>query len=285
MTRLHDAQLAGRWYAGSRAALEAQLTRLFSSVPSGVQPGPTAAVVVPHAGYQYSGSAAAHAYAKLRGLDCRRTVILAPSHHVAMRGVAMLDWDGFTTPLGTVRIDRAAVSALCQQPLFCIDAAPFAGEHALEIQLPFVRSVLPDVPVLPLLVGHLAAGDAAQLAAALQQQCDRQTLCIVSSDLTHYGRHFDYVPFAARDADSVKRQLHDLDQPAIDAVCAADGAAFHAYVAATGATICGRAPIEVFLSLHQRRSRGALLSYYTSLDLTGDYEHSVSYAAIHVPPG
>ena len=99
----------------------------------------------------------------------------------------------------------------------------------------------------------------------------------------HYGWRFVYLPFPAAGPAQVALALRTLDMGAIERVCAGDAAGFSEYIEDTGATICGRVPIAVFLTLHRQRSLGRLLSYYTSLDVTGDYEHSVSYASIAFP--
>ncbi|GIW43575.1 MAG: hypothetical protein KatS3mg077_0857 [Candidatus Binatia bacterium] len=282
MKRVHDARLAGRWYSGDAYALRRDIeARLERACPlPHVTP---AAVVVPHAGYMYSGDAAACAYALVRPRKVERVVILAPSHYALFRGAVTLDWDGFRTPLGIVPVDRASVAGLLDLAWVREDPAPFGPEHSLEIQLPFLQVVLPDVPVVPLLVGEVGKEDARRWGRELSERWGGETLVVVSSDLTHYGARFDYLPFPPRNADSVRGQLQALDGEAIARICLGDFEAFHDFVEATGATICGRNPITLFLAAHARRTSGVLLRYYTSLDVTGDYEHVVSYASIAFP--
>jgi MEMO1 family protein len=283
MTRIKRSTLAGTWYAAGAARLQEQVDELLR----GAHPAPLsvrlAGVVVPHAGYVYSGRAAAMGYVCLSCAAYQRVVILAPSHFAGFRGVALLDADGFETPLGNVAIDREAVDVLKGQPLFREDPAPYADEHSLEIQLPFLQRVLPGARVVPVLVGSLQDDDYAPVAAVLRRLAGSDTVFIVSSDFVHYGWRFAYVPFPADGAAQVRAGLRALDTGAIDCVCAGDAAGFRRYVADTGATICGRMPIAVFLTLHARRTPGQLLAYYTSLDVTQDYEHSVSYASIAFP--
>jgi len=275
-------ELAGTWYARDESSLRRQIDDLLCS--AGTEPSPPlTGLIVPHAGYVYSGRAAAAGYAGLQSAQYRRAVILAPSHVAAFRGVALLAVESFVTPLGIVRVDRHGVETLGQTPVFHYDAHPFYGEHALEIQLPFLQRVLPEALVVPALVGSLGAHDLAVAAAGLQQLIDDSTLFIVSSDFTHYGWRFGYLPFPADGAQAVRAGLRNLDMGAIDRVCVGDAAAFGRYVSETGATICGHVPIELFLTMHAQRSGGKLLTYYTSLDVTGDYEHCVSYASIAFP--
>ncbi len=283
MTRTKRSTLAGTWYAAGEARLREQVDALLQAA----QPAPLATrlagLVVPHAGYVYSGRAAAAGYVCLTAAAYQRAVILAPSHFAGFRGAALLDVDGFETPLGTVAVDRDALAALLRQPLFREDAAPYRDEHSLEIQLPFLQRVLPSARVVPVLIGGLSDDDYVTVAAALRVLAAADTLFVVSSDFVHYGWRFDYVPFPAAGAEQVRRGLRALDMGAIECVCAGDAAGFRRYVADTGATICGRMPIGVFLTLHARRTAGRLLTYYTSLDVTQDYEHCVSYASIAFP--
>lgn len=280
MARVKASSLAGRWYAGDAITLREQVDRLLEAAEPASVTGPLVGLVVPHAGYVYSGRAAAVGYATLRSGAYRRAVIIAPSHFSRFRGVALLDVECFSTPLGVVPVDTGGVAMLVGRPLLRDDAEPYLEEHALEIQLPFLQRVLPEVSVLPMLVGDLVDDDDAKLADVLRTLADAHTVFIVSSDFVHYGRRFDYLPFPSRGAEAVRAGLRDLDMGAIERVCAGDAAGFDRYVTATGATICGRVPIRLFLTMTGQDAPGTLLMYYTSLDVTGDYEHCVSYASI-----
>jgi len=284
MARTKHSTLAGRWYAGSAARLQAEVDGLLAEMePHAPATGPLLAVVVPHAGYMYSGRAAAAAYASVARTPCERVVILAPSHYAWFRGVAVLDVDGFETPLGTVAVDRDGAARLRSSSLIVERPDAFADEHSLEIQLPFLQRTVPTARVVPALVGDLVGGDAAELGAVFAALADDRTLFVVSSDFVHYGRRFDYVPFPSAGAEQVRAALHQLDMGAIERVCAGDGAGFEHYVAETGATICGRHPIRLFLAMPPTPHHGQLLTYYTSLEVTGDFEHVVSYASIAFP--
>jgi len=284
MTRAQSSHLAGTWYAAGTERLRMQVDELLATAAVALQGAmPCAGIVVPHAGYAYSGRAAAAAYALLRGGDYRRAVILAPSHYAAFRGVALPDVEAFETPLGVTPVDRSALALLRAAPLFRCDPEPYQREHAFEIQLPLLQRVLPHIAVVPALLGGFGAADYVPVAATLAQLADASTLFVVSSDLVHYGSRFDYLPFPPAGVQAVRSGVRALDMGAIERVCAGDAAGFLDYIASTGATICGRVPIATFLVLHAGRTPGTLLAYETSLDITGDYEHSVSYASIAFP--
>jgi AmmeMemoRadiSam system protein B len=279
--RVQRNTLAGTWYPADAETLGRTIDTLLDQAADAEIHCPHAAVV-PHAAYQYSGAVAAAAYRQWRGAPYTRAVILAPSHRVPFRGAATTDAAAFETPLGRVDVDPAT-RELTRFPLVQCNPQPFHGEHSLEIQLPLLQRVLPRARVVPLLLGDFTAADCRSVRPVLDRLAGPQTLFIASSDFTHYGWRFGFEPFPARDAASVSRQLAALDQGAIAPVLAGDATGFQDYVAATGATICGRMPIAVLLTWLGPHPRGALLAYQTSLDLTGDYEHSVSYAAIVFP--
>jgi MEMO1 family protein len=271
-------QLAGRWYPGEPDVLAATIRDLLAA---GGPPRPdVAAILVPHAAYQYSGAVAARAFAAVAGAPPARAVVLAPSHYAAFRGLALLPLEGYRTPLGVVRIDGDAVAQLAGAPLARKNPAVFMREHALEAQLPWLQAVAPGCTVVPVLVGTLEWGDAETLAGALAPLLGAGTLLCVSSDLVHYGSRFDYLPVPPTDAATVAAAVRRVDEAALARIEARDPAGFAAVVADTGATICGRHAIAIALHALPPAARGRRLGYTTSLALTGDHEHSVSYAAV-----
>lgn len=277
--RTKQSTLAGTWYPGRADELRRTVDGFLAETSSEGAASPLG-LIVPHAGYQYSGLVAGAAYRRLRNVACTRVVLLAPSHRMSYRGVVVPDVDAFETPLGQVRLDGVVPDLPRDQPLVRIDLAPFQGEHSLEIQLPFVQRVLPSATVVPLLFGDLESQDHPALRPTIDRLADDRTVFVISSDFTHYGWRFGYEPFPADDAATVRDRLGELDRGAIDPILRGDALAFRRYLDGTGATVCGQIPIMAFLTWVDRRHRGELLAYRTSLDVTGDYEHSVSYAAI-----
>jgi AmmeMemoRadiSam system protein B len=280
--RVKRSTLAGSWYPKHAATLRATVDELLERAP-GATGDRWVGALVPHAGYQYSGAVAAHAYRQLSRVPATRVVILAPSHRGAYRGIAVPDLDAFETPLGQVRV-HPATGELVESSFVRLDDAPFHGEHSLEIQLPFVQRVLPDASVVPLLAGSLFDEDYDSVAALLERMADASTVFVISSDLTHYGWRFDYVPFRPASPEEARRMLRDLDMGAIDPVLRCDPDGFEQYLERTGDTVCGRVPVRAFLTWARASLGGTLLDYRTSLDVTGDYEHCVSYAAIAFGP-
>lgn len=270
--------VAGTWYPAGRDALASLVDRLLD----GVAAGSARAVIAPHAGYAYSGPLAAAALRALEMSGCRRVILLGPSHHFGFAGAAVPDAaSACRTPLGDLPIDRDAVATLAASPGFRADDRIFAPEHALESELPFLQRLVPDgVPVVPILLGGGASrADAFGVAHAVAPLLDDDgTRVVVSSDFTHYGPRFGYVPFAQR----VPERIEALDRGALAAIEAGDADAFARYVDTTGATICGRRAIDVLLHLPVGAG-GRTVGYDTSGRQTGQWDHSVSYAAVSFP--
>jgi MEMO1 family protein len=280
---IHSSSLAGSWYPADPDELRADIER-FLGEERRTDPA-LRAIIVPHAGYRYSGKTAGAAFARVGCARWRRAVVVAPSHYHAFTGAAVFPGAGFATPLGVVRVDRQATQMLTTYDRFTATARPYAREHALEIELPFLQVLDPSIELVPVLVGTVddSAGLAA-LAPGLGALDDGETLFVISSDFTHYGAQFGYLPFSPAGAEYVSAELRRLDFGAMDRIRAGDADGFERYVQATGITICGRGPITAFLQLCARRLVGEVAAYSTSLDVTGDYEHSVSYAALVFHP-
>lgn len=268
--------VAGQFYPGSPDALEKEVRGFLDAAPRKKVEGRIVGLVSPHAGYAYSGATAAYGYGLLKGRGFTRAVVLAPTHRVGFRGAAVTDSAVYRTPLGDVPVDRAACDELSGNPGYVTLPRAHEGEHSLEVQLPFLQETLGTFTLVPVVVGEVDPGDYATIAAPLRKLLDAKTVIVASSDFTHYGANFGYLPFT----DDVKENLRKLDLGAAAFAEKRDAAGFAAYVDRTGATICGHAPIGILLEALPREARGALLHYTTSGDLTGDWGHCVSYVSI-----
>jgi MEMO1 family protein len=182
-TKIRPPAVAGLFYAGERRRLEATVAELLGAVKSSAKVLPKA-LIAPHAGYVYSGSVAAQAFATLRegAQSVKRVVLIGPAHFVPVRGIAAPTVDAFETPLGRVPVDRHALSDIAD---LVIEAdAPHAPEHSLEVELPFLQMLLPSFAVVPLVIGDARAQDVAEVLRRLWG--GPETLIVISSDLSHY---------------------------------------------------------------------------------------------------
>ncbi len=277
-TNVREAAVAGQFYPGSPAELNRFLDGALDSASAD---DAVRALIVPHAGYVYSGATAGKGFSKVRPGNFQRALIIAPTHRHAFSGLSVAPFTAYRTPLGELEVDRAACERLQQHPLVVSIAAAHRHEHSLEVELPFIQRLAPNAGIIPLVCGQLSGPEMRELAEALVQEWDNDTLVVISSDFTHYGGHFGYFPFPVNAAAG---KLKELDGGAIDRILAKDAAGFADYVEKTGATICGRQPIGILLEMigQVEELELELLDYTTSGSMSGDFSSSVSYAAIAV---
>ena len=193
--RVRAPAVAGSFYPRSAETLRRTVDNLLAAAAIEKRPR-RCGVIAPHAGYVYSGSVAAEAFASVRSLPGRieRAIVIGPAHFVAFRGIAAPSDTAFTTPLGEVPVDVAAVEALSEETLVAINDGPHVPEHALEVELPFLQAIFGNLPIVPLLVGSTSAG---AVAAAIARVWTDGTLLVVSTDLSHFE---DYEAACRHDA-------------------------------------------------------------------------------------
>ena len=275
-----ESTLAGSWYSADPERLRKELDGYLRAAK--VADDPTLfAAVMPHAGYAYSGPCAAVAARAVAATGARRVVVLGFAHRVGLRNRASVPSreGSYRSPLGETPLDAGAIGELLGNPLFVDAPATRRGENSVEMALPLLQAALAgrDWSLVPVTLGQLDDGARDAAAAALSALMDGETALVASSDFTHYGPQFGYVPFA----DEVEANLRRLDAGAIERVLAGDAEGFEAYCEETGATICGRDSLGVLMrTLPPGGFAARELAYDTSGRATGDFEHSVSYAAL-----
>ncbi len=259
--------MAGSWYPADAHVLARDIDRYCAAVTTRVC-GDIAALVVPHAGLLYSGPVAAHAWAQTQGRRYDVVFLVGPSHYVGFEGIAVVARGAFDTPLGPVAIDEAVAGAI-------FDATPAAHErpsahhreHSLEMQLPFLRRLLADVPMVPIVMGHQSAATVRETADALTRAAaGRRALLVASSDLSHF--------YPAREAAR-------LDGVMVRAIGANDPDGVDAALARFPEHACGGGPVSAVL--RAARAGGAadarVLCYQDSGDVSGDKSSVVGYVA------
>ncbi len=269
---------AGTWYPADAGELAKFLDELLAQAKPPAIDGPPVALICPHAGYRFSAPTAAAAYATVRGHGFKRVIVLAFSHRHANRyhGIEVPgELTAYRTPLGEVPIDRAACARLLGNALFTSNPAVDAGEHSLELQLPFLQRTLIDFKLVPLLIGQLRAAEYAQAAQALLPLVDANTLLVASTDCTHFGPDYGYVPFQ----EDVPDKLRELAEKAAAPLIRCDFDGFAEHLDKTGDTICGRNPVLLLLRVlsAQGGTTGVRAAYDTSGRQLNDYRNSVTY--------
>lgn len=277
--KVRPAACAGDWYPADAAALAKQVDDDLAQAAPSPAAGKPIALICPHAGYRFSAPVAAAAYASLRGQTYQRVIVLAFSHRNAgrYRGIDVpKDLTAYVTPLGEVPIDRKVCDRLLTTSLFTSNPAVDAGEHSLELQLPFLQRALKSFTLVPLLVGQMTPADYTKAAQALLPFIDDDTLFVASSDFTHFGPNYDYQPFK----EDVEKKLRELAEQAAAPLLRCDFDGFAEHLTKTHDTICGgHGPILLLLRTLAMGAgaQATRAAFDTSGRITGDWTNSVTY--------
>ncbi len=280
MDKVRPAVCAGSWYPADAAELSQTVDKWLADAQEGGKRKPLA-VIVPHAGYRFSGPTAAAAFAKLRGHSYERVIVLAFSHRHAGRynGVDVpKDVSAYNTPLGKIDIDKKACAQLEGKSPFVSNPGMGDDEHSLELQLPFLQRVLKDkFKLVPLYLGAMDDREMVAAAQLLVPLIDDKTLIVVSTDFTHYGPNYGYTPFTDNIPSGVKRLADGASEP----ICRCDYDGFVEHLEKTRDTICGRGPVKLLLRILSMRggARGERIVYETSGRILNDWSNSVTYQA------
>ena len=288
------AAVAGKFYDDNPDALRGQIESFLKVDPEFKVNEKPIALISPHAGYIYSGLVAAHGYSIVKKHKYNRVIILAPSHYgKRFRGVSVVRFTHYKTPLGMVEVDREVCDELLDsthlgfkeetsdhEPIFGTVPTAHIMEHSIETQLPFLQLVMDDFKIVPLLIGYLKKGDYQVIAKAIKPFIDENTLIIASSDFLHYGDRYSYTPFRK----NIKENIEKYDHAAFNAITKININALSNYKHQTDANICGFVPIYLLMHILPKGSAGYLVDYDTSGRQTGDYSCSVSYASLVFTP-
>lgn len=257
MDAIRPAAVAGLFYPAAADVLGREVQALLHEASEAPAVWPKA-LIAPHAGYVYSGPIAAQAYAKLSQARAhvRRVVLLGPCHRVPVRGLALPGVAALATPLGDVPVDQAAVKLVSDMPQIATSPLAHAQEHSLEVQLPFLQTVLKDFAVVPLAVGDATADEVAEVLDRLWGGAE--TLIVISSDLSHYHPY---------------EQARALDAHTCREILRFDTGIDHEQA-------CGATPIAGLLRTAKRRGMDIeLIDLRNSGDTAGDRSRVVGYAA------
>ncbi len=257
MAQIREPAVAGMFYPDDPVLLQQQIDQLLATDTAATEP--PKALIVPHAGYIYSGPVAASAYAQLAPVRhrIRRVVLLGPAHRVAFNGLAASSAGYFETPLGVVPVDQVAQEKILMLPQVHVRDDAHAQEHSLEVQLPFLQTVLDQFKLIPLVVGDASHEEVAEVLEALWD--GDETLIVISSDLSHYH---DYQ--TAKRLDTATSQAIEQLRPE----------------AISYDQACGRNPVNgLLLAARHHHLHATTLDLRNSGDTAGTRDRVVGYGA------
>ncbi len=259
MTKIRPPAVAGAFYPGNPVQLQSMIDYFLDEAEDDGQSNPPKAIIVPHAGYIYSGPVAASAYARLKKQadNITRVVLIGPSHRVAFAGLAVPSVDEFATPLGNIKIDTQTVTELSAMPFVHYLEQAHSMEHSLEVQLPFLQTVLKSFQLVPIVAGDASADQVRQVLEKVWG--GPETLIVISSDLSHYH---DYE--TAREMDSYTSRLIEAKQ----------------YENLDFDSACGRTPVSGLLAYARDHDLSVkTVDLRNSGDTAGDKNRVVGYGA------
>ncbi len=256
---VRPAALAGQFYPSNARVLRMQITEMLAAALPPEHLTAPKAIIVPHAGYIYSGAVAANAYRSLSAVreQIRRVVVLGPAHRAPVRGFVLPAAQAFSTPLGEVPLSRLDWLMLQTRNDVYVDDQPHALEHCIEVQRPFLQPLLGSFSLVPILVGEASDEAVAELLEALWG--GPETLIVISSDLSHY------LPY---------RQAQWIDRSTVDQVLELRPGISHQQA-------CGATPVNgLLLAARRRLLKPQLLDLRNSGDTAGDRSRVVGYASL-----
>jgi AmmeMemoRadiSam system protein B/AmmeMemoRadiSam system protein A len=273
--KVRQAAVAGSFYPADPKVLSSMIDGFLAKVTGPHITDPILAVVAPHAGYEYSGPVAAYTYAQLKGHKYTRVVVIAPSHYVSFDFSSIYDGDAYATPLGNVPVDKAFAQKLVKMSSTMKlssqghDPTSAGGEHAVEVQLPWLQKVLGNFEVVPIVMGDQSYESSRALGVALAKLIKKEggdTLVLASSDLSHYHTYDDAVT---------------MDHKTLNALEAWDYFSMSRNFQPRIWEACGGAPIVAAMIYAERMgaNQARVLKYENSGDVTGDHSRVVGYSA------
>jgi len=258
--------VAGQFYPGDAPTLSQEVGRYLGDAQVEPAPDRTAAIVVPHAGYIYSGPTAACGYARVRGKRPHRVLLLGCSHRALVPTASVYRSGAFACPTGLFPIDAPFADRVAER-VRSVDARSHAFEHSLEVQLPFLSAIFGAVPIVPILFGSPSAAWHADVGRVLAEMADPDDLVVASTDLSHYAR---------------EEEANRLDRSTILHVLEMDPERLRASVDAGESAMCGASAVVAAMgfALAQGATEAVLLDYRTSAAASGDFTRVVGYAAV-----
>jgi AmmeMemoRadiSam system protein B/AmmeMemoRadiSam system protein A len=263
-----EPSVAGTFYPSDKNILKESVEGFLFKAEAKRHSGRLIAIISPHAGYIFSGQVAAYGYKNLKGSSIKRVILLGPSHQVGFKGASVYTKGGFRTPLGLVKINEKLAEDLLNETAdvrFYPEA--YEKEHSLEVQLPFLQTVLKDFTIVPILISSPTRQTLEHLISRLTEMVDEKTLLLASTDLSHYH---DYLKTKEMDGKIIAalERLSILDTEKL--------------LRNGEAELCGAFPVLITMEVSRRvgANMGVLFKYANSGDVTDDKDRVVGYASL-----
>lgn len=285
---VRDNVVSGIFYESDFNDLDKQIRNCFlSKFGPGSLPGKRKdkkiyGIISPHAGYNFSGPCAAWSYKEIGESKFANTFVLLGVDHSGYGDYVSINMKNWETPFGLIRNDKGFGMEVMNKCNFIVENNnAHANEHSIEVQLPFLqfsnKDFINEIKISPYSITRYDYELCKKLGKAMAK-IDDNIIVIASSDFTHYGRNYGYLPFIK----NVKEEMYKLDREAIELICNLKTEEFIEYVQRKRATICGAGPISVLIETVKElgAKKGKLLKYYTSGDIINNYDNAVGYASI-----
>ena len=288
-----EATHAGSWYSANKSKLRSELEKEFSEAAKTKISLPESsflkAIISPHAGYSYCLSTAVHSYQYINPSLYKRIILMGPSHHAHLEGIALPEPDMkyYKTPLGNLQLDSEEIHKLREQgkamdkEVLVMQKEVDEEEHSMEMQMPLIKYVFKDaidLKIVSVLVGDVKEKEFADMFDVYVK--DRESLFVVSSDFCHWGKRFGFMYYDKLDGE-IYQSIEKLDRMGMDAIETGKEEEFTQYLKKYKNTICGRNPILIMLSAFQKsgvKFNTNFVQYKQSGQVTDFHDSSVSYA-------
>ncbi|MBN1903001.1 AmmeMemoRadiSam system protein B [Candidatus Sumerlaeota bacterium] len=282
---IHECSGAGFWFPGNPDKLKMEVDGYLTQATQKELQGDIVALISPHAGYFYAGPVMGVDYKQIKGEKYKRVIILALSHSSGGFGkISVLPVKAYETPLGNVPVDQELVKELLKHSdVFISIPSLHASEHSDENQIPFLQRSLEKFSLVSLIVDHLDQKTMNKAVEILSPYVGNDTLFVASTDLNHYGIGYGYAPFRNLEGKALVDRIHEHDREALKYMANLDAEGFQSYLDKTGATVCGKNPVELLIRILKKKGNieGHILDYYTSADKEGDHEdRTCGYGAV-----
>jgi len=267
---------AGQFYPGSKQALAQTIERFLKNAKKIDVDGEIVGLWAPHAGYEFSGQVAANGYRLIQGRKYEAVIVIGPSHYIPLEGGSIGDWNAYSTPLGEAAVDTQLVQKIksLTRLVSCVPSA-HRYEHSVEVQIPFIQTLLPGVPVVPMVVGNLSYGACEEIARAIVRAVQgRKVLLVASSDMSHFPQYEDAYDVDLRVLDAVK--TFDAKK-----ILQLSSSIMHRGVPGLDCVLCGPSALVTVMLVSRKLQADEvrILPYVNSGDISGERNRVVGYGA------